>query len=215
MGSDQCTSRRPSARSIRIHDSRNAVFGEVAKGGWLGRAMIGVVTLNNYDTATHLHWFRKVERHPDKNVQSLADAFCETVSSWLGVRPQAVFWFEEADFRQASQAWLQNPSRHDQAADPVREPCEYFRWRGSPGVAFFGYTHRESPLGIMINISRSGADLLDTIAEECFHLHQDVLHGAGWRAAADHATVEGEAREFVTSRTHDIQDFVKGWERAR
>jgi hypothetical protein len=27
----------------------------------------------------------------------------------------------------------------------------------------------------MINICRSGADLLDTIAEECFHLHQDVL----------------------------------------
>lgn len=103
----------------------------------------------------------------DECVQALAEAFCERVSSWLGMRPPTVYWFEEADFREASQAWLRNPSRHDQAADPLREPCEYFRWRGRPAVAFYGYTHRESPLGILINTCRRRADLLDTIAEEC------------------------------------------------
>ena len=174
-----------------------------------------VVTTNNYDTTTHLYWFRKVERHPDRRAQSLAEAFCETVSSWLSMRPPAVFWFEEADSREASQAWLRNPSRCDQSADPLREPCEYFRWRGRPALAFFGYTHRESVLGIMINICRSGADLLDTIAEECFHLYQDVLHGAEWRATANPATIEAEAREFVCSRASDIRGFLAGWETSR
>ena len=131
------------------------------------------------------------------------------------MRPPTVYWFEEADFREASQAWLRNPSRHDQAADPLREPCEYFRWRGRPAVAFYGYTHRESPLGILINTCRRRADLLDTIAEECFHLHQDVLQGPGWRGATEQATVEGEARQFVSSRVNDIADFLAGWEGAR
>jgi len=172
---------------------------------------MGVVTLNNYDNTTRLYWFRKVERHPDMRVQSLAAAFCEQVSSWLSIRPPAMFWFEEAEFREASQTWLRNPSKHDQAVDPLQEPCEYFRWRGRPGWEFFGYTYRESPRGIMINTRRRGADLLDTIAEECFHLNQDVVHGAGWRAAANQATVEGEAREFVRSRAKDIQDFLASW----
>jgi hypothetical protein len=174
---------------------------------------MGVVTPNNYDNTTHLYWFRKVERHPDTGAQSLAEAFCEQVSSWLGMEPPAVFWFEEAEFREASQTWLQNPSKHNQSADPLREPCEYFRWRGRPGWEFFGYTHRESPRGVLINIRRSGADLLDTIAEECFHLNQDAVHGAGWRATASHATVEREGqgiRPFSGQRYSGLSCGLEG-----
>jgi len=159
------------------------------------RAMMGAMTVNNYDNTTHLYWFRKVKRHPDESANSLADAFCGTVSGWLGMQPPTIFWFEEADWQQARGVWLTNPSKNDKAADPLREPSEYFRWSGRPRMAFYGYTHRQSPLGIMINICRHGADLLDTIAEECFHLHQDNLHGNGWRATAEQAIIEGEARQ--------------------
>ena len=61
---------------------------------------------NNYDRTTHLYWFRKLERHPDEGVQALAEASCERVSSWLGMRPPTLFWFEEADFeRQAKRGY--------------------------------------------------------------------------------------------------------------
>lgn len=82
-------------------------------------------------------------------------------------------------------------------------------------MLFFGYTHRQSPLRIMINVCRQGGDLLDTIAEECFHLHQDVLHGASWWTTADQDLIEGEAREFVRSRASDIQDFLTSWEQPK
>jgi hypothetical protein len=161
----------------------------------------------NYDSANHLYWFRKVKQHPDLEAQSLAEAFCKRISSELGIPAPRVFWFEETECRQASMVWMQNPSKKDQAADPLREPCEYFRWRGRPAWVFCGYTHRESPLGIMINVCRSGEDLLETIAEECFHIYQDFLHGVGWRAVASYDAVEGEAREFVRSKTDDIRNF--------
>ena len=170
--------------------------------------MMVFVKQKNYDSATFLYWFRKVEQHPDRVAQSLAEAFCVRTSSELGIPPPALFWFEEADYRQASKIWLQNPSRNNQAADPLREPCEYFRWHGRSGCLFCGYTHRESPLGIMIKVCRNGEDLLETIAEECFHLYQDFLYGIGWRAVAGYDAVEGEAREFVRSKADDIRDFL-------
>ncbi len=74
---------------------------------------MGVVTANNYDTTTNLYWFRKVEQHPDLRAQSLSKECCAQVSYWFGMQPPAVFRFEEADFREASRRWLQNPSKHD------------------------------------------------------------------------------------------------------
>jgi hypothetical protein len=67
-------------------------------------------------------------------------------------------------------------------------------------------------LRILINTCRRRVDLLDTIAEECFHLYQDVLHGPGWRGATERGIVEGEAREFVSSRVNDIEGFLAGWD---
>ncbi len=170
-----------------------------------------IVAQKNYDPTTFLYWFRKVEEHPDPSVHSLANAFCEQVSSWLGMKPPAVFWFEEADFRQASKTWLENPSRNSRAADPLREPCEYFRLGGPPGWLISGYAHRDSPLGIMINICRRDEGLLKTVAEECFHIYQDYLHGAGWRAVAGYDTVEAEARKFVDSKADEIWGFPRRW----
>lgn len=171
------------------------------------------MTPKNYDSVTGLYWFRKVEHHPNGDVYPLALAFGQRASSWVDIESPRVFWFEDADAGQASQAWLENPSRKDQALDPLREPCQFFRWRGKPGMQFWGYAHRESPLGIMINVCLSGEDLLRTIAEECFHIHQDTLHGAGWRDDAGWDAVEGEAKEFVSSKGDEIRDFLCAWVR--
>jgi hypothetical protein len=146
-------------------------------------------------------------------MNALADAFVKDQASSLGIDPPAIFWFEAADFQQAKQAWLECPcEKRNAAADPLLQHCDYFRWSGRPGFAFYGYTHRESPLGIMINVCRSGPGLLETIAEECFHLGQDLRHGVDWRSESGTFTVEEEARAFVISHEDERRRFLKHWE---
>jgi hypothetical protein len=72
------------------------------------------------------------------------------------------------------------------------------------------YTHRELPLGVMINVCRDGEDLLKTVAHECFHIHQDAEHGVGWRARTENRSiVEKEADAWVRSKDHEIKSFLK------
>ena len=164
----------------------------------------------NYDKSTGLYWFCKVDRHPDPALQSLALAFCEGLASSLRMQAPALYWFEEADFRQASLEWLDNPAvRKPEYADPLRESCKYFRWTDPPGTAFYGYTHGEAPLGIMVNVSCHGEVLLETVAEECFHVYQDCIHGSGWRVRAGTSEVEAEARQFLKARAAEIQGFLE------
>ncbi len=178
--------------------------------------MMILMVQKNYDPSTFLRWYRKLDRHPDPAMCSLAEDFCGLVASWLEMdHPPAIFWFEDVDFIEAKQGWLADPGVKPQAADPLREVFEYFRWRSHPSVGHVGYTHRESPLGIMINISRRGEELLDTVAEECFHIYQDFAHGPGWRAEAGDDAVEGEAREFVSSRAPQIHAFLESWNKGR
>jgi len=167
----------------------------------------------NYDPSTFLRWYRKLSRHPDSAICSLANDFCGLVATWLSMdHPPDIFWFEDVDFIQAKQAWLAYPGAQTaQTLDPLRQACEYFRWSSHPNIGYVGYTHRESPLGIMINISRRGEELLHTVAEECFHIYQDQVHGTGWRAEAGYDAVEGEAREFVSSKGAEIHAFLELW----
>src|ERR1700693_1571478 len=140
-------------------------------------------TPRNYDPLTFLYWYRKVGRHPDHAIDSLAEDFRDTVASGLGIYPPPIFWFDDADFREASQAWSAHPSpKKKQSPDPLREPCEYFRWPGTRDRGYCGYAHQQSPLGIMINVCRRDEHLLNTVAEECFHIYQDIKYGSGWRA---------------------------------
>ena len=169
----------------------------------------------NYDPSTNLYWYRKVDGHPHAGVNSLAQAFRNEVASWVGMRPPCIFWFEEAEFGPAKHAWAASPSYgKPQEADPLRDDsCEYFRWRkddGCEGAA--GYTHYNSPLGIMINRRCAGKGLLDAVAEECFHMYQDVEHRTGWRKNAN-AEAEREAKEWVRSKEGEIRDFLEAWER--
>jgi hypothetical protein len=173
-----------------------------------------VMTPKNYDPATHLHWYRKVDRHPDAAMNSLAEDFCRRVVSWLGTECPKIYWFEEANFVAASRAWLDHPGpKHDPSADPVRESCELFRWEETANWVANGYTHKESPLGIMINVACSNKDLLTVVAEECFHMYQDFVHGAGWRATESVNIVEAEAKAFVCSNSGKIQAFKEDWNR--
>src|ERR1700687_2312929 len=110
------------------------------------------MTQPNYDPSTFLHWFRKLDQHPEDSTAALAEAFCRHVASRLDMPPPRIFWFEEADYRVAGAAGLNQPSRRRQEEDPLGEPCAYFRWRGQPKTVFLGYTHHETPRGIMINI---------------------------------------------------------------
>jgi hypothetical protein len=142
-------------------------------------------------------------------MHALAGVFCAHVASWLEIPTPDIFWFEEVDFVQAAEVWLQFPgAKKNPAADPLREPCDYFRWGGQSRTVYCGYTHREQPLGIMINVCQHGKDLLDTISEECFHMYQDYRHGAGWRARAGYDLVEGQAKDFVLSKDSEIRAFL-------
>jgi hypothetical protein len=172
------------------------------------------ISRRNYDPSTNLNWHRKVTRHPDESMHSLAEAFCNSAAAWLSISPPRIFWFEEADFVEAQRVWLESSSRSKSAADPLREECEYFRWPNPSGqrgpAVLAGYTHRELPLGVMINVCRDGEDLLKTVAHECFHIHQDAEHGVGWRARTENRSiVEKEADAWVRSKDHEIKSFLK------
>jgi hypothetical protein len=165
----------------------------------------------NLDPQTRLCWFRKVSRHTQREAESVAAAFCIRVATKLLAPPMVpprIYWFEESDYSQAKSAWLAQPRHNSSAADPLREDCEYFRWPG-PG-RFWGYTHLEAPLGIMINVCRSGYDLLDTVAHESFHVYQDLMHGSGWRERTDEEVVEREANDFVRSIDSELRQFTDG-----
>jgi hypothetical protein len=167
----------------------------------------------NYDAP--LYWYRKVDRHPDPRMNALAEVFCKQVSVWLGLEgPPRIYWFEEAEFRQARGVWSNYPApRKPPSADPLQDHCEYFRWSGPPKCVFVGYTHHDSPLGIMINVCRRDEDLLKSVAHECFHIYQDAAHGVDWRNRACRSDVEGEAGLFVGSKTDEIRTFIERWKR--
>src|SRR5580692_3642898 len=94
--------------------------------------------------ARPLYWYRKLNQHPDPEMSVFAKEFSKRVAFWLGMETPAIYWFEDADFAQASRAWSACPGpKRSYSADPLREPCEYFRWSGPPNHAFVGYTHRD------------------------------------------------------------------------
>jgi hypothetical protein len=174
------------------------------------------MTPKNYDPSTNLNWYRKVGRHPDDSTNSMAETFCNFVAARLPMSPPRIYWFQETDFTGAKEAWSADcGEKNTSAYDPLREPYEYFRWCNPYGrrgpASFGGYTHRESPLGIMLNVCRCGDDLLQTIAHECFHIYQDVKFGTGWRAKTDWRVVEGQANEFVASMADEIRAFLVRW----
>lgn len=169
------------------------------------------VPVKNNAPPSPLHWHRKLEQHTDSKMQALAEAFRDHVSRLLDIAPPTIYWFEEADADSASQAWLAFPrERTLPSEDPLRNSCEYFRWSARPGTIFHGYIHRESPLGIMVNARCRDEELLKAVAEECFHMQQD-LRGEEWRAKNGSAVVEAEARKFINARTSEIHEFFEAW----
>jgi hypothetical protein len=122
-----------------------------------------------------------------------------------------IFWFEAVAVALAKNAFRRSPSWGSSSdSDPLLQSCEYFRWNGREGSTFHGYSHFEQPLGIMVNTCCEGAELLCTIAEECFHLYQDKDHGATWRRNND-AIAEREASEFLQGKAEEIQSFLTQW----
>ena len=160
----------------------------------------------NYDPQTNLYWFRRLDQHPEPGAKSLAEEYCAHLGEEFKIFPPKVFWFDEADYGEAKKAWDNYPEHKSVATDPLKEPYEYFRWSGRK-LFFAGYTHGESPLGIMANVCRCGEDLLKTIAHEFFHFcPKEVMETAGWwRPCVD---IEQLAREFENSRTDEICAFL-------
>jgi hypothetical protein len=167
----------------------------------------------NYDPQTNLYWFRRLDQHSDVSVKSLAEEYCAHLGEEFKINPPRVFWFEEFDYNTAKDAWLKYPQLKAAATDPLKEPYEYFRWpnRFQRPAVFAGYTYRESPLGIMINVCRRGEDLLKTVAHEFFHFcPEEVMETAGCRRPS--VDIEQLAKEFEDSRTDEIRNFLKGRE---
>jgi hypothetical protein len=166
--------------------------------------------MNANNHGNFLYWYRKVDRHPTE--QAMAEAFCAQAVAWLSICAPALFWYKAAPAEEASKAFSVDLSKKESpGADPLRQSCAYFRWSGPPGLGpRVGYSHRESPLGIMIDVCRLGNELLETIAHECFYLHQDKVHPAGWRANTGD-TVEVEACAFVREKRDEIRAFFQDW----
>jgi hypothetical protein len=119
--------------------------------------------------------------------------------------PPRIFWFEEADFRVAVAAWLNQPSKKRQEEDPVGEPCAYFRWRGQPKTVFLGYRD-EFTVGCPNEIHHSiasalipsgtwtgppataaGSSILRNKSTKCARLNRcyfECQRGGSWRLSA-------------------------------
>src|SRR5215470_9786930 len=82
----------------------------------------------NYDPSTYLYWYRKLARHPDREANALAEAFCGAVASWLGIKPPKIYWFEETSFGMAKEAWKACGELKNPRGDPLKLSCDYFRW---------------------------------------------------------------------------------------
>jgi len=171
------------------------------------------ITPFNYEPSRGFCWHRKLTSHPDITVARFADAFCEYISSTLGIPVPTILWFEEASAIEAASEWNENARRLFR--DPYLQPSEFFWWPGRKDKYFKGFTPRveDGPASrIMINCSLRDAELCGTIAHECFHVKQDHANGHGWRTSSDQAVVEGGATKFEEGCHPGIADFLTRWQ---
>jgi hypothetical protein len=158
------------------------------------------MTIKNDDR--FLYWFRKVEDHPDPDIQQRAEAFLDRVATELSLRrpyPRIV-WFRPEDATISSKEWNRDRKNNPDAnwgilGDPFATPSALFRFTKETIAleVFGGYTHAAYTGVVGIAIGSEGNCPCEAIAHECRHVAQDQIK-PGWRMAnCDQAEKDADA----------------------
>jgi len=166
--------------------------------------------VNNFDQDTGLHWYRRLEGNPDEMLTSLAASFSQLLSGQLGMTPRAIYWFEKADVNEASAAWtVSSDAQHQPIDNPIPHSCPYFRVSDRREMVHVGMAPFNAA-DILIQVGFPPEQTLKAIADECYHLYQDVRHGPSWRQQDENYDLaEEEAAQFAESLVPTINDFLK------
>jgi hypothetical protein len=171
--------------------------------------------IQNYDSSTHLFWFRKLQVHPVAEFQAKAAIFRDLIAADLRLAPPypQIAWFSPVAFQLAKKQWLVDRSMHPEAdwdidGNPFLAPSDFFRWpdegEGPEDEIFCGYTHKDGPLIVGVAIE---PEPLLSIAHECKHVAQDQ-HRPGWRMV-NIVEAEAEAEAYVESVRTRFSDWLR------
>ncbi len=123
-----------------------------------------------------MHWFEVVDTHPDPHLESVIHGLAAEFSLELGIPAPPIGWYKAANGCIASRAYDAS-SKAQLDADPTLSDCKYFRTFAN---AHSGYTPYRSHT-IMIRIDAPMKDVLDAVADECFHVFRTATRGFGWQ----------------------------------
>lgn len=155
-----------------------------------------------------MYWFEVVDTHPDPYLESVIHRLAAEFAMELGIPTPPIGWYKAANGWLASSAYDAS-SKAQLDADPTLSDCKYFRTFANDHS---GYTPYRSHT-IMIRIDAPMKDVLDAVADECFHIFQDATHGYGWRES-NVDTAEREAQDFTDLKHPAIATALRAY-RAR
>ncbi len=158
-----------------------------------------------------MNWYRRLDDgNPDAQIAEIATAFVERVASNLDIAPPVIRWFEAVDSADAQShrvEWLDR--QEDPEDDPRQFDCPYFRLGKSQSEGIVGgFTHVRHAGFVWIQVGLSYSCTLHAVADECYHVRQDVVEGTGWRAE-NSEVAEMQAASFADSLTADIRHFLR------
>jgi hypothetical protein len=176
--------------------------------------------VQNYDEQQGaVRWFRFAS-NPDPLIVPLADEFNRGVSSLLKLRHSVgedefdgvkLHWIEPVETTEARGIWVDCPEPETQPdwTDQISVRCSCFSLKCRDEEFIEGCTPIYSKGHVLIQSGLSYARTLRVIADECYHVFQDLSRGGDWRNESDDHLVESEAAEFADSLAILIRRFLE------
>jgi hypothetical protein len=172
----------------------------------------GSKEIENYDQSRNGNWYRKLASNPDSQMDALAIEYTAWVAARLQIPPPQITWFEKVDTLTGQTGWSECPFDARQQLseeNPLCFDCDYFSLPGNPGDVDVGATPVRSNTRTMIQTGHPYYCTFRSIADECYHIYQDVSRGSEWRAETNREFVEREAEEFADSLSALIRVFLQ------
>jgi hypothetical protein len=167
--------------------------------------------MSNFDPELYLHWYRRLDENPDNESAASALSFVRQISGQLGLGQPTIHWFRKAEIPHASDRWEQSDDKQSSPEDdPTLHECPYFRLSAAEHIVHAGCTPIRSKGNILIQVGFPLDITLRVVADECYHLYQDVREGPTWREQdVNYYAAENEAAQFAESLTAAIQAFIE------
>jgi hypothetical protein len=179
--------------------------------------MVGEV--QNYDEQGSVRWFRFAS-NPDPLIVSLANEFNVGVSYLLQLRHSVgedefdgveLHWIEPVETSEARRIWSDNAELETQPpwTDQIDARFSCFNLQCPKEESIEGCTPIYSKGHVLVQFELPYARTLRVIADEYYHVFQDLSRGGDWRKDSDDQLVEAEAAEFADSLAILIRRFLE------